>query len=76
MSKITIETEVLSVQVTAGGYRSVTVEIEDLETDDILGQVLDATDVSEIVTHYGADRLLEEIGSDVAAKHFNLEEAA
>jgi hypothetical protein len=35
--------------------------------------VLDNFDIEQIVNHFGADSLLDEIGEQVARKHFDIE---
>lgn len=71
MSNITLRTKVTSVEVTGGGYNSVDIEIDGLDTDDVFSMV----DVSEAISAYGQDSILDQIGRDEIIAYFGIEEA-
>lgn len=70
MSNIDVRTTVSRVEVTGGGYNTVDVEIENLDTDDVLKEM----DISEVVETMGADELLDSIGEEAARKYWGIKD--
>lgn len=71
MSNITLRTTVCGIEVTGGGYNAVDVEIDGLDTDDVLKEM----SPEDVISAMGADELLGEIGEEAAREYFGIKES-
>lgn len=70
MSYITLRTSVTGIEVTGGGYNSVDLEIDGLDTDDVFKEA----GAQEAVSYFGTEDLLEHMDEDEVRKYFGIEE--
>lgn len=70
MAKVDIDVEASSVEVSAGNYEKVNVRLIGAESSDVMNSL----SIDDVVEHFGAKYLLDEIGEQEARNHFGITE--